>query len=77
MTTANIAYLSRRCEQDIDANAPFYSPRISFHPTECPHCGGQGETYGYGTNDPGERARWTECPRCDGDGWEPEQENEE
>lgn len=47
------------------------------YPPECRECNGRGVTYGFGTNDPGEKEKSGECPRCNGEGWEPEPQQPE
>lgn len=49
----------------------------NLYPPECRECNGSGVTYGFGTNDPGEKEKERECTRCEGDGLEPEPEPEE
>lgn len=42
--------------------------RITF----CTACDGEGQTHGYGTNNPSERPSWSECELCRGTGVGPE-----
>ena len=53
--------------QPLDAGA-VRKPIIDY----CRDCNGEGMTYGYGTNDPGEKLKSAECKRCDGRGTEPD-----